>query len=84
VDRFSRSQLYEHLVSLKDSTLKEQAGMNLVDINLIGTAQEVIAKVKQLEAVGVTHLCGTYFCADTVAELKDQMQIFAEEIAPNI
>jgi alkanesulfonate monooxygenase SsuD/methylene tetrahydromethanopterin reductase-like flavin-dependent oxidoreductase (luciferase family) len=82
VDRFSRSQLYEHLVSLKDSTLKDQAGLDLVEINLVGTVGEVIEKAKKFEAAGVTHLCGTYFCADTVAELKDQMQIFAEEVMP--
>ena len=82
VDRFRRSQLYEHLVSLKNSTLKDQAGMDLVDINLIGTPAEVVEKIKQLESAGVTHLCGTYYCANTVAELKDQMQIFAEEVVP--
>ena len=34
-----------------------------------------------MKDAGVTHLCGTYFTADTVEELKDQMQIFAEELA---
>ena len=84
LDRFSRSQLYEHLISLKDSTLKDQAGMNLVEANLIGTPAEILEKVRKLREAGVTHLCGTYYCADTVAELKDQMQVFAEEVLPHI
>ena len=84
VERFSRSQLYEHLISLKDSTLKDQAGIDLVEANLIGTPDEILEKVKKLEESGVTHLCGTYYCADTVAELKDQMQVFAEEVLPHI
>jgi alkanesulfonate monooxygenase SsuD/methylene tetrahydromethanopterin reductase-like flavin-dependent oxidoreductase (luciferase family) len=84
VERFRRSQLYEHLISLKQSTLKDQAGIDLVQSNLIGTSAEIVEKAKRLEEVGVTHLCGTYYCADTVAELKDQMQIFAEEVMPYI
>ncbi len=84
VDRFCRSQLYEHWVSLKDSTLKDQAEMDMVEVNLVGNSDEVLEKVRKFEEAGATHLCGTYFCADTVAELKDQMQIFAEEIMPQI
>ncbi len=82
--RFRHSQMFEHLVSLRDSTLRGQAGLNLEQINLIGTATEIIEKVKKLSDAGVTHLCGTYYCADSVAELLDQMQIFAEEVVPHI
>lgn len=82
VARFQRSQLYEHLISLKGSTLKDQAGMDMVSANLVGTAQEVVEKAHELGKAGVTHLCGTYYCADTVQELKDQMQIFAEDVMP--
>ena len=84
VERFRRSQMYEHLVSLKESTLKDQAGMDLVDINLVGTPAEVVEKIQRYAGAGVNHLCGTYYCADTVAELKDQMQIFAEEVVPHL
>lgn len=84
VERFRRSQLYEHIISLKQSTLKDQAGEDLVECNLVGTPEEIIEKAKKLEEVGVTHLCGTYYCADTVSELKDQMQVFAEEVMPHI
>ena len=33
VQRFRHSQMYEHLVSLRQSTLKEQAGVNLEQVN---------------------------------------------------
>ena len=33
---------------------------------------------------GVTHLLGLYFAANSVQELIDQMQIFAEEVMPKI
>ncbi len=84
LERFRRSQMYEHLVSLGASTLKEQAGRKHEEINLIGTPDSVLEKIKELEAAGVTHLCGLYFCADDVAELLDQMQIFADEIIPHL
>ncbi|HMN11863.1 MAG TPA: TIGR03619 family F420-dependent LLM class oxidoreductase [Bellilinea sp.] len=84
VARFKRSQLYEHLISLKQSTLKDQAGEDMVNINLVGTPAEVVEKAHALAKAGVTHLCGTYYCADDVQELKDQMQLFAEEVMPHI
>jgi probable F420-dependent oxidoreductase len=84
VERFRESQMYKHLVSLSASTLKDQANTKHEQNNLIGTAAEVIEKVKRFQEAGVKHLCGTYFCADTVEELMDQMQIFAEEVTPNL
>ncbi len=80
VERFCRSQLYEHLLSLRASTLKDQVDMDLIKANLVGSPNEVIEKIKQYQAAGVTHICGTYYCADTVDELKDQMAFFAEEV----
>ncbi len=84
IERFQNSQMYNHLVSLRTSTLKDQAGAKLEEVNLIGTAEDIIEKAKRFEEAGVKHLCGTYFCADTVDELLDQMQIFAEEVMPHI
>ena len=84
VARYQRSQLYKHLISLRQSTLKDQAGMDLVEANLVGTTADVVEKARKLADAGVTHLCGTYFVADTVSELKDQMQMFAEEVMPHI
>ncbi len=84
VTRFRQSQMYEHLASLKASTLKDQVGANLEEINLIGSAEEIIEKIKRYQESGLTHLCGTYFCAQTVQELHQQMQLFADEVVPHL
>jgi len=84
VERFRKSQMYKHLVSLGASTLKDQAGTKHEETNLIGTPQEVVEKIQRFKEAGVKHLCGTYFCAETVEELMDQMQIFAEEVFPQL
>ena len=84
IEKFSRSQMHKHLVSLGQSTLKEQAGVSPIDVNLIGTPDEVIEKCLTLREAGVTHLLGIYFAAGSVDELADQMTIFAEEVVPHI
>jgi probable F420-dependent oxidoreductase len=84
VERFKASQMYQHLVSLSQSTLKDQEGVKHEETNLIGTPDEVIEKARRFEEAGVKHLCGTYFCAETVDELLDQMQVFAEEVTPHL
>jgi probable F420-dependent oxidoreductase len=84
VNKFRQSQIYNHLVSLRASTLKDQADIAFEDANLIGSAGEIAEKVQALQAAGVTHLCGTYFAANTLEELKEQMTIFAEEVIPHI
>lgn len=84
VERFRRSQIYQHLVSLKASTLKDQADIAFEEANLVGTPAELVEKIQRLAEAGVTHLCGTYFTADSVPELKDQMQIFAEDIMAKV
>ena len=54
------------------------------EINLIGTPSEVVAKAMAFKEAGVTHLLGLYFAANSVQELLDQMQLFAEEVMPKV
>lgn len=84
VARFRQSQMFKHLESLKKSTLKGQASVNLEDINLIGSVDTVIARTMALREAGVTHFLGLFFAANSVPELLDQMQIFSEEVRPKI
>ncbi len=84
VTYFRQSQMYNHLVSLSKSTLKEQVGTKHEDVNLIGTPADILEKISRLREAGVKHLCGTYFCAANVTELLDQMQRFAEDVVPYI
>ncbi|HEX7973250.1 MAG TPA: TIGR03619 family F420-dependent LLM class oxidoreductase [Anaerolineales bacterium] len=80
--KFRSSQMYQHLVSLRASTLKDQAeaGAKFEDVNLIGTGSNIIEKVSRLGEVGVTHISGILFTANSVSEMKDQMQQFSEDV----
>ncbi|ABD09116.1 luciferase-like [Rhodopseudomonas palustris HaA2] len=84
VARYKQSQMHKHLLSLSKSTLKEEAGLAMEDINLIGTPDVILEKIAKLKDAGVTHLLGMYFAANDVQELLDQMQFFAEEVMPRI
>jgi probable F420-dependent oxidoreductase len=84
VSRFHQSQMYTHLVSLAKSTMKNQQGASLEDINLIGNAEDVIEKANRFREAGVSHLAAICFAANDVSEMLDQMQIFAEEVMPKI
>lgn len=84
VARFRESQMYKHLQSLKKSTLKDQASLNPEDINLVGSIETVIERAMALREAGVTHFLGLFFAANSVSELMDQMQIFAQEVRPKL
>lgn len=84
IARFKESQMYKHLMSLRKSTLKQQAGRPMEDINLVGGVEAVVEKAQKLKEAGVTHFLGLYFAANSVQELLDQMQLFAEEVTPKI
>ncbi|MCW5745139.1 MAG: TIGR03619 family F420-dependent LLM class oxidoreductase [Alphaproteobacteria bacterium] len=84
VARFRQSQMSKHLISLSKSTLKGQGSATHEDINLIGTPSELVDKANAFREAGVTHLLGLYFAVNTVDELVDQMQMFAEEVMPKV
>jgi probable F420-dependent oxidoreductase len=81
--RYRESQMSKHMTSLSKSTLREQTASS-EDINLIGSAEEVIEKAMAFRKAGVTHFLGLYFAANSVDELVDQMHMFAEEVMPKI
>lgn len=80
--RFRASQLHHHLVTLQQSTLKEVDVGSFVPNNLIGTPDHVCAKVQAFAEAGADHLCGMLFAADSVADLREQMRLFAETVMP--
>jgi probable F420-dependent oxidoreductase len=84
VARFRQSQMFKHLESLKRSTLRGQASVSPEDVNLVGSIDVVIARATALREAGVTHFLGLFFAANSVPELLDQMQMFAEEVRPKI
>jgi probable F420-dependent oxidoreductase len=84
--RFQASQMYNHLVSLSGTTLKDQvaAGVKFEEIDLIGTAGDIIEKIEALREAGMTHASGLLFPANNIAEYKEQIQWFAEEVISHV
>jgi len=77
-----RSQMHKRLLSLRTSTLKQQAGLSMEDINIVGSFDAALEKAMRIREAGATHFLGLYFAAEDVRELLDQMQMFAETIMP--
>jgi probable F420-dependent oxidoreductase len=84
VARYRESQMFKHFESLKKSTLKGQASVKSEDINLVGSIETVIERAQAFREAGVTHFLGLFFAANSVSELMDQMQMFAEEVRPKV
>jgi len=82
MERFTSSQAYEHLVSLRKSTLKGIELDSYASQNLIGTVDEVIARVRRLKEAGATQLAGMIVVANTTDEMREQMRLFAAEVLP--
>ncbi len=80
---FKRSQAYEHLVSLQQSTLKGFDIASYVAMNLIGSVDEVIERVAAYRDAGAVHFPGLLFVANTVDEMIEQFQLFAEAVVPS-
>lgn len=80
---FRTSQLYHHLVSLQQSTLKNVSIEDYMTTNLVGTPGDICKQVEALEEIGVTHLCGLYFVGNTVDEMMEQVRLFGREVLPN-
>lgn len=77
---FRQSGMYHHILSLKQSTLKDQDLSRVEEYNLIGTPDTILEKINQFTEAGVTHFCSLVFSTSTVEETLDQMQWFAEEV----
>ena len=76
--------MHKHLMSLGKSTLREQRGLSMEDINIVGSFDAALEKAMRIREAGATHFLGLYFAADEVNELLDQMQMFAESVMPSL
>jgi probable F420-dependent oxidoreductase len=81
VARFRRSRYYVHMQSLVGSTLVG-ALERAEEINLIGTPDEVARRIGLLAEVGVEELGAISFVSDTVEEMAEHVQLFAEDVLP--
>lgn len=78
--KYESSQQYRHMLSLAASTMK---GMDLSDYvtrDLIGTPDEVAARISEYLEAGVTSFPALLFTADTLPQFYEEMQWFAEEV----
>ncbi len=78
-DRFERSQVCAHMRSLSQSTLKGREE-DFPARNLIGTPDQIRARVRDLAAAGVHTCSGLLFATNTVEETLAQMRLFATEV----
>ena len=80
-ERYRQSQMHKHLISLGKSTLKEQKNREPRGHQPDRLRRRrSIEKAMAFKKAGVTHFLGLYFAANSVDELVDQMQMFAEEV----
>jgi probable F420-dependent oxidoreductase len=83
INRYKASQLYQHDLSLKSSTMKGIDVDNLEQRDLIGDEDQIIKRIQEYLNAGVTHFAGLIFVANTPAEMINDMMFFAEKIMPS-
>jgi alkanesulfonate monooxygenase SsuD/methylene tetrahydromethanopterin reductase-like flavin-dependent oxidoreductase (luciferase family) len=81
-ERLERSTFDLFRRSLKDTMMKGVDLDKYVADNLIGTPDEVCAKVAAFEAAGLDGFFATLFVANTVDEMLEQMRLFARYVIP--
>jgi len=79
-EKFQRSTFELFRGSLKNTMMKGVDEDKYVADNLIGTPDEVCAKVSAFEQAGLDAFYATLFVADTVDEMLEQMRLFARYV----
>ena len=83
VARFRQSQMFKHPIRLKNR--RSRAGfLQLGGCQPGREHRDRDCARHGFREAGVTHFLGLFFAANSVPELLDQMQIFAEEVRPKI
>jgi probable F420-dependent oxidoreductase len=83
IDKYKRSQLYQHDISLKTSTMKGIDVDNLEERDLIGDEDQITKRIREYAEAGVTNFAGLIFVANTPAEMLGDMVLFADKIMPS-
>lgn len=76
---FEESQIFTHMRSLSESTLKGRQA-DLTERNLIGSPDDVLEQVQRYADAGATTLSALLFAANDVPRTLEQMQEFSESI----
>lgn len=78
--KFEGSQMFKHLESLKQSTLKNQDLGTAEQRNLIGTPDTIGEQIEKYIDAGVTTFSALIFSNNKVDEMLESMQYFSEEV----
>lgn len=78
--KFERSQIYKHTISLEQSTLKGKKASDYTERNLVGSPDEIIERIEAYRAAGVTTFSALLFANNTLEETREDMQFFSESI----
>jgi probable F420-dependent oxidoreductase len=81
-ERLERSTFDLFRKSLKDTMMKGVDLDKYLADNLIGTPDDVCAKVTAFEEAGLDGFFATLFVANTVDEMLEQMRLFAKYVLP--
>jgi alkanesulfonate monooxygenase SsuD/methylene tetrahydromethanopterin reductase-like flavin-dependent oxidoreductase (luciferase family) len=81
-ERLEQSTFELFPTSLKDTMMKGVDLDKYVADNLIGTPEQVCAKVAAFEEAGLDGFYATLFVANTVDEMAEQMRLFARYVIP--
>jgi alkanesulfonate monooxygenase SsuD/methylene tetrahydromethanopterin reductase-like flavin-dependent oxidoreductase (luciferase family) len=80
---FEASQVFEHMKSLVQSTLKDQEFEGLMDVTLVGSPEEIIERLDKYHEVDVNHFPAIMFAANDVDEMLRNLKIFSNEVMPS-
>ncbi|HET7667960.1 MAG TPA: hypothetical protein VFK56_18220, partial [Mycobacterium sp.] len=81
-ERVERSTFDLFRRSLKDTMMRGVDVDKYMADNLIGTPDEVCAKVEAFKNAGLDGFFATLFVANTVDEMLEQMRLFARYVIP--
>jgi probable F420-dependent oxidoreductase len=81
--KFRRSQVFQHLQSLRKSTLRHQPQDDYEQRNLIGTPAQIVEQVAQYQHAGCDTLSALIFAGNSEPEVLDDMAYFAAAVMPH-
>jgi probable F420-dependent oxidoreductase len=83
MQKFTQSQVFHHLQSLRKSTLRHQPQDDHRSRNLIGTPAQIIDQVGQYQQAGCDTLSALIFAGRSEPEVLDDMAYFAATVMPH-
>jgi probable F420-dependent oxidoreductase len=82
---FLLSHMFQHLLSLRNATLKNIKSFSEEEIikrNFVGTPSDIIKKLEQYRDIGLEHIWFD-FVGSNLGEVLEQMKLFSLEVMPS-